>query len=133
MLADMWKFLEPLYDLYRRYFGRYELEDPRPIAKSAPYTYYVPSPEHQNSVAPGDFVQLLFNGKPVSLKYGTERMWVKVTSIMPSGCTGNLSNDPYDMPQLKHGDKIRFRPFHIMRNFETGEYEPYDRSTNDDN
>lgn len=114
MLADMWKPLHPLYNFYRRYFGRYELEDPRPIAHSAPYTYYLPSSERQNSVASGDLVQLLFNGKPMSLKYGTERMWVKVTSVTSSGCTGDLSNDPYDMPQLKHGDKISFQPFHII-------------------
>ena len=31
-----------LYDLRRRVFGRYTLEDPRPIKREAPYTFYLP-------------------------------------------------------------------------------------------
>lgn len=51
---------DSLYNLYRRYFGRYTLDDPRPIAEGAPYTFYLPSTEEIAAVGPGDLVKLLF-------------------------------------------------------------------------
>lgn len=110
----MWKPFQPIYNLWRRYFGTYSLDDPRRTHKEAPYTFYLPSKARQDSVGPGDLVQLVFCSKPMSLKHGAERMWVKVTDVTPKYVIGALRNTPLDMPQLKVGSEIRFQPFHII-------------------
>lgn len=111
----MWtKIKKPFYNLYRRWFGTYLLDDPRPIHKSAPYTYYLPSKARQESVTVGDSVQLIFAGNPTGLKFGAERMWVDVTHVTSDFVLGNLANTPMDMPQLKLGQEIQFQPFHII-------------------
>ena len=108
---------KPLYNLYRRYFGTYLLDDPRPIKQEAPYTFYLPSKASQDSVMAGDTVQLVFVGDPPGLKFGAERMWVEVDVVEPEGVVGKLDNMPSDMPQLKPGDTVRFQPFHIISFF----------------
>ena len=106
---------KPVYNLWRRYFGTYTLDDPRPVAKEAPYTFYLPSKVLQDSVAPGDCVQLSFTGYPPGLVYGGgERMWVDVVFVAEDFVTGHLANIPYDMPQLKRGDVVKFQPFQII-------------------
>ena len=105
---------KPIYNLYRRYFGTYVLDDPRPTKLGAPYTFYLPSEALQASVMPGDSVQLVFSGQPAGLKFGGERMWVDVTEVGSGGVVGKLANSPFDMPQLKLGDTVRFQPFHII-------------------
>ncbi|OYW82483.1 MAG: hypothetical protein B7Z26_03110 [Asticcacaulis sp. 32-58-5] len=103
-----------IYNLYRRWFGRYTLDDPRINAKEAPYTYYIPSSARTEAVQPGDSVQLVFRGHPGGQKWDVERMWVEVTARTDAGFEGNLDNDPSDMPQLKAGDFVRFQPFHVI-------------------
>jgi len=110
----MWKPLHPLYDLYRRFFGRYRLEDPRPIKAEAPYTFYLPSPALSDAVDVGDEVKLIFRSQPAGLKWYSERMWVEVTSASGENLIGKLDNTPSDMPQLKPGDVIHFQRFHII-------------------
>ena len=102
-----------IYWAYRRYFGRYTLDDPRPMAKESPYTFFLPSQIELDNVAVGDDVKLIFRGHPKSRKYGAERMWVQVTSISQTMLEGTLNNQPSDLPQLKLGDRVRFQPFHI--------------------
>lgn len=113
-LNFMWKPLHPIYNLWRRYFGGYSLDDPRPIQAEAPYTYYLPSVVRLNSTQIGDHVQLLFRSEPYGLKYGVERMWVEVTSVSGEELTGSLLNQPFDMPQLKPGAQIQFKQFHMI-------------------
>lgn len=111
----MWTAIKkPFYNLYRRWFGIYELEDPRIVHKEAPYTFYLPSEMRQDSVAVGDCVQLVFRSIPTGLKYGGERMWVDVIGRTPSCVVGKLANIPTDMPQLRLGKIIHFQPFHII-------------------
>ncbi|MFT3997626.1 MAG: DUF2185 domain-containing protein [Asticcacaulis sp.] len=105
---------DKIYNLYRRWFGRYTLDDPRINAREAPYTYYIPSPERCEAVQPGDWVQLVFRSHPAGLKYDAERMWVEVTGKTGTGYEGRLDNDSYDMPQLKAGQSVRFEAFHII-------------------
>lgn len=92
---------------YRRWFGRYEINDPRPIAASSPYTFDLPSENELLAVAPGDLVKLLFRSIPAG-EWETERMWVIVTDTDDANLTGTLDNEPADMPQLKAGDRISF-------------------------
>lgn len=110
----MKSFVDRLSQFRRRVFGRYELEDPRPIAAAAPYTFFLPSPEMIAAVEAGDSVKLIFRGIPASPHWGAERMWVTVTEIGPQAWAGTLDNDPDDLPQLKCGDEIRFEPHHII-------------------
>lgn len=101
-------------ELYRKRFGRYEIEDPRPIYDKSPYTFFLPSDDRISSVELGDLVKIIFRGLPVSKEYGAERMWVKITSIHGSNLIGTLDNDPIDIPQLKCGDEVQFEFFHII-------------------
>ncbi len=98
---------------FRRWFGRYEIRDPRPIAADAPYTFDLPSENELLAVAPGDLVKLLFRSIPVG-EWETERMWVIVADADGPNLAGTLDNEPADMPQLKAGDRISFDRGHII-------------------
>ena len=103
-----------IYNYWRKLFGSYEVDDPRPIAAKAPYTYYLPPNDHIEKLSVGDLVKLSFISKPAGLYYNTERMWVKIKSLQNNLITGVLDNEPLDMPQLSHGDEIQFDGFNII-------------------
>ena len=92
--------------LRRKYFGRYEIEDPRPIAAGAPYTYDLPSENELLALEPGDLVRASFRSVPASPEWGAERMWVELQSIEENRLLGKLANIPSDMPQLRFGDRV---------------------------
>nr|WP_236659707.1 DUF2185 domain-containing protein [Sphingopyxis lutea] len=98
----------------RGWFGRYAIEDPRPTAAKAPYTFYLPSENELLAVSPGDLVKLIFRSIPDSGEWDAERMWVIVTAAEGARLTGTLDNDPLDMPQLKAGDAVTFDRAHII-------------------
>jgi len=100
--------------LRRRLWGRYELDDPRPVAASARYTYFLPDSTILDALAPGDEVKLLFRSLPPGRKWDAERMWVEVLSVGAGGLVGRLDNDPSDIPQLKAGAEIAFQRWHII-------------------
>jgi hypothetical protein len=102
-----------IYRVYRRCFGTYIIDDPRPTAKEAPYTFFLPSQIELDNVAVGDDVKLIFRGHPKSRKYGAERMWVQVTSISQTMLEGTLTNQPSDLPQIRPGDRVQFQHLHI--------------------
>ena len=93
----------------RRWLGRYEIDDPRPIAADAPYTYYLPSVNELLALVPGDQVKLLFRSIPASPKFEVERMWVTITTVGDDLLQGELDNVPFDMPQIGLGDAVRFQ------------------------
>lgn len=99
----------PIERQWRRWFGRYEIDDPRPIAEEAPYTYYLPSENELLALGPGDLAQIVFRSIPPSGQYDAERMWVLITATDGDGLTGALENTPLDMPQLRTGDVVRFK------------------------
>lgn len=101
-------------DRLRSWFGGYEIEDPRPIAAEAPYTFYLPSETERLAVLPGDLVKLIFRSIPVSDEWDAERMWVIVTAADGARLTGTLDNDPLDMPRLRAGDRVTFTRGHII-------------------
>ncbi|WP_165185737.1 immunity protein Imm33 domain-containing protein [Caulobacter soli] len=106
--------LDRFYDLHRRLWGRYSLDDPRPIALAAPYTFPLPSEAEGQALTPGELVKLMFRSDPPGRKWDAERMWVKVTEVSPDGLVGVLDNDPYDMPQLRAGARIAFQAHHVI-------------------
>jgi hypothetical protein len=99
----------PIYNLWRRWFGRYEIDDPQPTAEGAPYTYYLPGENELLALAPGDMAQIVFRSIPPGRKWDAERMWLTITSVDRDGLRGTLGNQPWDMPQLKVGDLVEFK------------------------
>ena len=98
-----------LRNVWRRWFGRYEIEDPRPIVSEAPYTFFLPSENELLALAPGDLTKIMIRSIPESLEWDAERMWVIITVTNGDMLEGTLDNEPCDIPQLKPGAKIRFR------------------------
>lgn len=87
----------------------YWIEDPRPIAARAPYTFFLPSPEELQAIEVGDLIKLLFEYSIEAEKWDAERMWVTVTSLDGDEVGGRLANIP-DEPRspLSLGDPIKF-------------------------
>jgi hypothetical protein len=87
----------------------YTIDDPRPIAEGAPYTYYLPNDAEIAAVGIGDHVKLIFEYHGPVEEWQVERMWVTVSAETGPVLTGTLANDP-DEPNapLKHGDLVTF-------------------------
>lgn len=108
------RLAERVHQWRRRLFGRYTLDDPRPIQKAAPYTYFLPSDADLDSLRPDDLAKLIFRSHPPGPEWGAERMWVRITAVEGDVMRGVLDNVPSDMPQLKLGAKIGFRRHHVI-------------------
>lgn len=104
--------LSMLGHYYRRFFGRYEIDDPRPVAAAHPYTFFVPAPAEIDRLRPGHVAKLMFRGLPEG---NVERMWVQIERQEPNVWVGKLDNIPLDLPQLKLGNTIRFQPWQIIQ------------------
>jgi hypothetical protein len=93
----------------------YYLEDPRPIAAEAPYTFFRPSAEELAAVGPDDLVKLCFQYTHETENWSAERMWVKVLRADGDCLSGALGNQP-DEPTspLSTGDAIAFERHHIL-------------------
>lgn len=100
--------------VWRARFHRYEIDDPRPMAERAPYTFFLPSENELLAVQPGDIVKLVFRAVPPSPEWEAERMWVRVTSASGNKLHGALDNQPSDMPQLRLGDSVAFHRSDII-------------------
>lgn len=98
-----------LYRFWRKHFGKYEIDDPRPTAEKSPYTFYLPSENELLAISPGDTVKIIVRSIPSSKEWDAERMWVKVTASQGAGLDGELDNLPDDIPQLRPGSLLSFR------------------------
>lgn len=96
-------------NFWRKWFGRFEIDDPRPIAESAPYTYFLPSENELLAIVPGDSVKIIIRSIPHSKEWGAERMWVIVTDADGDNLQGKLDSLPSDIPQLRPGSPLTFR------------------------
>lgn len=94
--------------------GTFEVDDPRPGAKDAPYTFYLPDEHRLSLLEPGDLVQLVIRPVPANRKYGAERLWVEVLTANGDRMSGALRTQPLDMPQLKPDDIISFCRWHVV-------------------
>ncbi len=83
-------------------------------AASAPYTYYLPPTDFLEAVGPGDSVKVIIQSIPASPKYDSERMWIEVIKREGDQIVGLLDNHPFDMPQLKAGDRVSFQTRDII-------------------
>lgn len=105
---------QKLYYWRRKIFGGFDLDDPRPIAKASPYTYYLPPIDHVAAVASGDLVKLIFRTTIGKHVYEAERMWVEVTNRSGENFEGLLKNEPFDMPHLQFDDPVTFKAFNVI-------------------
>ena len=90
------------------------LDDPRPIAASAPYTYSMPWPQELAALEPGDGVQAIFREIQGGRHYDAERMWVGVEAVENGWIRGRLDNEPYDMPSIKLHDPVTISLTHVI-------------------
>lgn len=95
-------------------FGTWSLDDPRPIAASAPYTFYLPSEGLIRAITPGDMVQAIFRPDPPDREFGAERMWVEVDGVEGDDFVGRLVNTPTDIPQLPLYTQVRVPRTHVI-------------------
>lgn len=92
----------------------YTLDDPRPIAAEAPYTYFLPSAEELAALAPGDLVKLIFRGIQPGDKWDAERMWVTLDTVDEDHLAGKLGNQPEDIRGLHRDDIVTLARHHVV-------------------
>ncbi|WP_395611985.1 DUF2185 domain-containing protein [Allosphingosinicella sp.] len=92
----------------------YTLDDPRPIAAEAPYTFFLPSPQELSALAPGDLVKLIFRPLQLGDTWDSERMWVMIDAIHDDQMVGRLDNQPDEIPALQLGDIVEFERFQVI-------------------
>jgi hypothetical protein len=90
------------------------LNDPRPIAAEAPYTFFLPLPVELDAIEPDDMVQAIFREIAGGRDYGAERMWITVETVGEGFVSGRLCNTPFDMPSLKLDDYMRIPLTHVI-------------------
>ena len=90
------------------------LDDPRPIAASAPYTFYLPHPDELSSLKPGDGVQAIFRQLEGAHTYDAERMWVLIERIEDGWVSGKLDNEPAGMDKFELGDPVSIPLTHAI-------------------
>lgn len=113
MTLNFLRYIRPGY-LRRRFFGKWTIDDPRPIAEASPYTYYLPSENELLALQPGDQVKLIFRPEPPGEKWDAERMWVTITAVRGEMLDGVLDNTPFDMPQIRCGAVVHFRQSDVI-------------------
>ena len=79
------------------------LDDPRPIAAGAPYTFEMPFDVELAALRTGDAVQAIFRQTEGGTKYSAERLWVLIERIENDIVFGLLDNDPADMTLIEAG------------------------------
>lgn len=93
----------------------YVLCDPRPVAKAAPYTFFLPGEAETRAVGEGDLVRLEFEYLHETEEWAGERMWLIVEGAGEDELLGRLDNHPAEPTSpLKAGDPISFRRHHIL-------------------
>lgn len=92
----------------RRWFGRTLVVDPRPIANTARYTYFLPSENELLALAPGDLAKVTVQSVPPSPEWDAERLWFTVLTAEGEQLRGMLDNEPHDIPQLVLGQTMSF-------------------------
>jgi hypothetical protein len=91
----------------------WELDNVYDRNKEAPYTFYIPSKQVIDILDIGDIVKLIFLGESEKDGLAGERMWVEITERNGEDFKGLLTNEPYDLKDLKVGQEVLFKVEHI--------------------
>ncbi len=92
----------------------YEIVDPRPIASSAKYTYFLPPLARLEAIRRGDLVKITMRAIPASKKWDGERVWVRILAATSDWLEGTLESEPDDMPRTPRGTILGFPRTHVM-------------------
>lgn len=90
------------------------LEDPRPTAAGAPYTFFMPHPDELAALKPRDGIQAIFHQPGCTGKFDTERMWVLIERIENGSVIGTLDNEPAGLDKIRLGDPVRIPLTHAI-------------------
>lgn len=90
------------------------IDDPRPIAADAPYTFFLPHPAEIEAMQPGDMAQFIFRQTEGETEYDAERMWVRIERIVDGHVVGTLASTPFDMPLFSPGDPVALPITHML-------------------
>ena len=96
-------------------FGKkvtYRLLLARDCVERKPAFELLPSGEREN-LEVGDGAKLAFD-IVIDEKHFIERMWVRVTEVLPELYRGKLMNDPYCTFKLKSGTEVQFHSDHVI-------------------
>lgn len=72
------------------------------------YPSIIPLLQIRKSLKPKNYAKVIFQGKP------RERMWIKITKLIPGGYEGILDNSPVYLKTVKHKDVIRIKYNNII-------------------
>ncbi len=94
----------------------WQLENADVIAAENKYTFYKPSKELIERVAPGEVVKLIFQFESDDPEApAAERMWVLVDEVLGNGrFKGRLNNEPRYIQDLKLDDPVEFEARNII-------------------
>lgn len=85
----------------------YQIDDPRPIAESAPYTFFLPSPIDILALQNGDLIKATVRSIPESAEWDAERLWFTITDLSDEAFEARLESEPSDMPGFPKGRVIQ--------------------------
>jgi hypothetical protein len=114
MSKERLNFRQKVYNLRRKLFGTIEYRDPRPEAARSPYTFWLPPADRLDLLKAGDIVKVMIASVPQGVQFDCERMWCIIDRMEDDTIFGELDNQPFDIPQLKSGDKLQFKIWHII-------------------
>jgi hypothetical protein len=98
-----------------RIIERWHLNSGVKLNRKNPKTFWIPSEDEKQAIAPGVVVKLMFTIDNVwGRQIWGERMWVQVVTIKKRHIIGRLVNAPFAIPRLDHGDRIKFKRDHII-------------------
>lgn len=85
----------------------YQIDDPRLIAASAPYTFFLPSPIDILALQKGDLIKATVRSIPESAEWDAERLWFTITDLSDEAFEARLESAPSDMPDFPKGRVIQ--------------------------
>lgn len=102
-----------VYEMWRRKPKTPVLVDAEAAHRLQPRTFSIPRRVVRETLAPGDYVKLIFKVDPPAGRVEAERMWVEVLGTNGGTYTGRLANKAEHLPDLHPDDIILFGPEHI--------------------
>ena len=98
-----------------RVYDRWHLASGVRLNHDHPETFWIPKEEEKEAITPGVHVKLLFDTYDLWWRRNWgERMWVEVVAIKKRHIVGVLMNEPFAIPRLYFGDRVKFKRDHII-------------------
>ncbi|GKW38313.1 DUF2314 domain-containing protein [Pectobacterium carotovorum] len=94
----------------------YELDDGEALNREHPDSFWIPDNAVRESLAPDDFVKLIFRMEKTAGadELSVERMWVRVTKKHHAFYEGVLDNDPTGSDCVRCGQSVMFQARHVI-------------------